>query len=315
MKTIKIIFAFALLKIISSPIGGGKEGALFAQQDPMITQYMFNGLYLNPAYAGVRNNPNVTGTFRKQWTGMDGAPVTQTLSYDRKIASKMGLGLIIINDKIGVTGQTDIYADYSYHLKLSEKMALSLGLRAGASNYRANLTALHVWDEGDQSFSQNIAGKWIPNFGTGAYLHGEKYYAGISIPRILSYDPAMFLHVQLDRSPLYERHYYLTGGYQFDLSEKFILKPSMLLKFVPAAPLQVDVNVVGYYKNTFGVGISYRSKNTMVALVEFNTKKRLKIGYSFDYSFGSLAKYTSGSHEIMIAYDMGKAPSEAKFAK
>jgi len=262
MKTIKIIFAFALLKFFSLIGGEGLGGTLFAQQDPMVSQYMFNGLYLNPAYAGVRNAPNVTGAFRKQWTALDGAPVTQSLSYDQKIASKMGAGLIIVNDKIGVTGQTDFYGDYSYHLKLARDMSLSLGLRAGVSNYRANLTTVHVWDEGDKSFSQDISGKWIPNFGFGSFLKGKKYNAGISIPRILSYDPSMFLHAELDRSPLYERHYYLTGGYDFDIKEKFTIKPSLLFKFVPAAPLQMDLNVVGYYKNTFGIGLSYRTKNS-----------------------------------------------------
>src|ERR1051326_6999781 len=115
---------------------------VFAQQDPMVSQYMFNGLYLSPAYAGVRKAPNITGSFRKQWTALDGAPVTQTLSYDQKLTPKMGAGLIIVNDKIGVTGQTDFYGDYAYHLKLAKEMSLSLGLRAGVSNYRANLTSL-----------------------------------------------------------------------------------------------------------------------------------------------------------------------------
>src|ERR1041384_1396501 len=119
----------------------------FAQQDAMVSQYMFNGLYLSPAYAGVRNAPNITGSFRKQWTALDGAPVTQTLSADQKIAKQMGLGLIIVNDKIGVTGQTDFYGDYAYHLKFGKELNLSLGLRAGVSNYRANLTSLKTWDE------------------------------------------------------------------------------------------------------------------------------------------------------------------------
>src|ERR1051326_6999436 len=288
---------------------------VFAQQDPMVSQYMFNGLYLSPAYAGVRKAPNITGTFRKQWTALDGAPVTQTLSYDQKLGSKMGAGLILVNDKIGVTGTTDIYADYSYHLKLAKDMQLSLGLMAGASNYRADLTKLKIWDTDDQNFSSNIVGKWIPNFGFGSYLKGEKYFAGISIPKILSYDPAAFLHVNMDKSPLYERHYYLTGGYEIAVKEKYTIQPSLLFKYVPNAPMQVDVNVLGFYKNMFGIGLSYRSKNAMVALLELKTQKRFTIGYSFDYIFSNLSKYSSGSHEIMIAYDLEKGIASARFGK
>lgn len=315
MKTIKLLFAFCLAKLISSPIGGGREGALLAQQDPMVSQYMFNGLYLSPAYAGVRKAPNVTGTFRKQWAALDGSPVTQSLSYDQKLSSTMGAGLIIVNDKIGVTGQTDFSGDYSYHLKLAEEMNLSFGLRAGVSNYRARITKLTVWDEGDESFSQDIKGKWIPNFGTGAYLHGQKYFAGISLPRMLNYDPATFLHIELDRAPLYQRHFYLTGGYEFTFKEKYTLKPSMLFKYVHAAPAQVDLNVMGYYKSMFGAGLSFRTKNAIVGLLEFNSQKKYRIGYSFDYSFSALSKYSSGSHEIMVSYDLDKGIGNPSFTE
>lgn len=302
-----------ILSIIAALAFTANHG--FAQQDAMVSQYMFNGLYLSPAYAGVRKAPNITGSFRKQWTALDGAPVTQTLSADQKIAKQMGLGLIIVNDKIGVTGQTDFYGDYAYHLKFGKEVNLSLGLRAGVSNYRANLKELTVWDEGDASFSNNIVGKWIPNFGTGAYLHGEKYFAGISLPRMLNYDPATFLHVELDRAPLYQRHFYLTGGYEFTFKEKYSVKPSLFFKYVHNAPGQVDINVLGYYKKMFGVGFSFRTKEAIVGLLEFSTMKKFKIGYAFDYTFSDLRKYASGTHEIFLSFDLEKGITKASFAE
>jgi type IX secretion system PorP/SprF family membrane protein len=305
MKTIYKITLIALLA------GFGTES--FAQQDALVSQYMFNQLFLSPAYAGVRNAPNFTGTFRKQWTSFDGAPVTQTLSYDQIIKKKMGIGLIVSNDKIGVSGQTDFYANYSYHLKLSSDLFLSLGLRGGASVYRADLTKLKVWDEDDASFSNNITGKWLPNFGTGVYLYSDKYYAGISLPHMLNYDPTTFLHANLDRAPMYERHFYLTTGYEYKASETITMKHSLLFKYVPAAPPQLDINAIAYYKSMIGVGISYRTRSGIVGLVEFAAKKSIKIGYSFDYSFSDLADYSSGSHEVMISYTIDKGESSAKF--
>lgn len=307
MKTIYTITIIALLS--------ASAGEALAQQDALVSQYMFNGMFLSPAYTGVRKAPNVTGTFRKQWTNFDGAPVTQTISYDQKIKDKMGVGLIIANDKIGVTGQTDFFANYSYHLKLSSELILSLGLRGGISNYRADLTKLVVWDADDASFSRNIVGKWLPNFGTGAYLYAEKYYVGFSLPHMLNYDPATFLHANLDRAPMLERHFFLTTGYEYKASETISLKHSLLLKYVPAAPVQIDINAIAYYKNMFGLGVSYRTRSGIVALAEFAAKKNIKIGYSFDYSFSDLKGYAGGSHEVMISYDLDKGIGHASFTE
>ena len=114
---------------------------------------------------------------------------------------------------------------------------------------------------------------------------------------------------------MYLRHYYMTGGYEYTFKEKYTLKPSLLFKYVPAAPMQMDINIVGYYNNMFGVGFSFRTKNAIVGLLEFSTKKKIKIGYSFDYSFSHLTKYASGSHEIMISYDMEKGIAKARLSQ
>lgn len=302
-------------KIFIATIFSGVAAESFAQQDALVSQYMFNQLYLSPAYAGVRKAPNFTGTFRKQWTSFEGAPVTQTFSTDMMLKEKMGLGLIICNDKIGVTGQTDFYANYAYHLKISDDLFLSLGLRGGVSNYRADLSKLVVWDEDDASFSRNIVGKWLPNFGGGAYLYSKKYFVGISLPHMLNYDPATFLHAELDRSPMLERHFYFTGGYEYKASETISMKHSLLFKYAPAAPAQLDINTMAYYKNMIGIGLSYRTRSGIVGLAEFVSKRNIRIGYSFDYSFSDLADYSSGSHEIMLSYDLIKGESAASFSK
>ncbi len=306
MKTIlKISFAFSMgLFSIES----------FSQQDAMVSQYMFNGMFLNPAYAGVRKSPNITAVYRKQWVRFTGAPETELLSYDQKFINKVGLGLSLSNDNIGVTGQTDIYANYSYHLELGQKHHIAFGLLGGVSNYRAKLTNLVVWDKDDEIYSRDIIGKWIPNFGSGVYYYTEKLYAGISVPRILSYNPSTFLHVEMNRSPQYERHYYLNGGYIIKANKDILVKPSLLVKYIADAPIQGDVNVNAYYRNIFGVGFSYRTKQGIVALLEFNTKQRIKIGYAFDYSFNKLGNYSDGTHEIMISYDFEKGLNTPMFS-
>jgi type IX secretion system PorP/SprF family membrane protein len=276
----------------------------FAQQETMISQYMFNGLYLNPAYSGSHDYTEATGLYRNQWTGLAGAPVSQIISADGKIKNtKMGWGGILANDRIGVTYKTDLYGNYAYHLPMG-KGKLSLGLRAGVSYYRALVTQLTVWDNGDQVFTNNIKSKYLPNAGGGLYYYTTKFFAGLSAPNLLNYDPNTFatLGNAVKGAPNYIRHAYLYSGYVIEASENLHFKPSVLVKYVKGAPVQADLNLNVLINRKFWVGGSYRTGDAIVGMVEYQHNGNWRIGYAYDFALTKLQKYNSGSHEIMFSY-------------
>lgn len=277
-----------------------------AQQDQMISQYMFNGLFLNPAYAGSHKYFTSSLLHRSQWVDFPGAPKTYLLAVDGLLPTKsdnMGVGLIAGHDRIGATEQTDIYANYAYQLKLN-KGRLAFGLKAGASNYVFN-SNVTVWDEGDVNFTGRRT-TWVPKFGFGTYYFTEKWYAGVSVPTLLAYDPDQTFSADVNESTFLNRHYYLNGGYVFTLNEKFKLKPSTLIKYLPTAPLQADINLNLLYNDQFWIGASYRSNSAVVFMVEYQTNARFRVGYAYDLTTTRIRNYSTGTHEIMIGYDFGK---------
>jgi type IX secretion system PorP/SprF family membrane protein len=301
MKKIIIIFA-ALLGITAK-----------AQQDPMISQYMFNGLFLNPAYSGSHQYYTSTLMHRTQWVNFSGAPRTLLLAVDGALPVKsenMGIGLIVANDRIGATEQTDIYANYAYQLKLS-KGKLAFGLKAGVSNYIFKSANLTVWDDNDEVFTGRRTA-WLPKFGFGAYYYSDSWYAGFSIPTLLAYDAHHDFSFDVNQGTFLNRHYYVYGGYIFKLNDNFKLKPSLLFKYLPAAPVEADINLNLLYKDRFWFGASYRSMDAVVFMVEYQTNSRFRVGYAFDLTTSKIRKYSAGTHEIMIGYDFGKDLTKVK---
>lgn len=298
MKTIKFIATIFTGLILC--------GGAFAQQEPMVSQYMFNGLFLNPAYAGSQERLSSTLVFRKQWVKFDGAPQTFTASVDAPLVdNKMGLGLVVSNDQIGVTNQTDIVGNYSYNIRLGEGK-LAFGLKAGVAYYNAALTEIIHWDQNDPIFQNDISGQFIPKFGFGIYYYQKaKWYAGISIPTLLAYDGnGAGFSLDINETSFMRRHYLLTGGYIFPVSEKVKLKPSVLLKYIPSAPLQADINFSALFNNMFWVGASFRTGDAVAAILEYQVTNGFRIGYSYDITFSKVRNYSNGSHEIMIGYDL-----------
>ncbi|HRG57350.1 MAG TPA: type IX secretion system membrane protein PorP/SprF [Bacteroidia bacterium] len=276
-----------------------------AQQDIMLSQYMFNGLFLNPAYSGSHKYMSATLLHRNQWTGWDGAPKTNIIGIDGPLRNRtMGWGLIFANDKIGPTTQNDIMANYSYHLKLG-KGKLSLGLRGGASIVSSNLQGVSTVIGGDEAFATNIKSSFLPKFGTGAYYYTKKYYAGISIPTLIAYDPDKNFNFDLNKSSDARRHYFITGGYVFELSDMIKLKPSVLLKYQKAAPLQADINCNVLINDVFWIGASYRTNAAVIGIIEYQINPMFRVGYAYDYSTTAINRYSSGSHEVMIGIDLG----------
>ncbi|CAN5226136.1 type IX secretion system membrane protein PorP/SprF [soil metagenome] len=298
MKKIKTTLLLALL---ASPI------LSFAQQDPMISQHIFSGHFINPAYAGTHDYANITALGRKQWVGFDGAPMTAYLSFDMPINTKhIGVGGLISNDQIGVTNRTEITGTFAYKIRLSEKFNFSFGLRAGISHYSAHLSKLTVWDQNDQLFSGDISGKILPITGTGIYVYSERFYAGLSVPNIISYKPSTAINIGISDAPLLERHYLGTIGYAFPAGINLDIKPSVLVKFVPNAPVEADYSLNFLLYKMLWLGGTYRSGDGLIAMAEYQATKNLRIGYAYDLTLTHLSNYNSGSHEIMLAWDFVK---------
>lgn len=278
-----------------------------AQQDPMLSQYMFNGLFLNPAYAGSHKYWSSTMTYRKQWVGMSGAPETAIAAVDGPIGAKnMGLGISFMYDRIGVSTHNKITANYAYQIRTSVNSKLALGVSASLSQFNGRLQDLLIWDQGDQVFDQNVNGKYIPSFGVGAYYFAERYYVGISIPTLFAYQNDYNFNIDLSKASFLRRHYLLTGGYVFTASPTVKLKPSVLLKYVANAPLEADINFSVYYKDMISAGVSYRTKDAVVFLVEYQANHFFRIGYAYDITTTAVRNYSKGSHEIMLGFDFGK---------
>lgn len=280
-------------------------GAILAQQEMIVSQYMFNGLLLNPAYAGSHKYISSTLLHRNQWVNFAGAPKSFVMAVDGPITKKnMGLGLIVANDRIGATEQTDIYANYAYQLKMKTGK-LAFGIKAGVSNYVFKSSNLTVWDANDDVFTGKRTA-WLPKFGFGAYYFADKWYAGVSIPTLLAYDVNHNFSFDVNEASFLRRHYYLNGGYVISLNDNFKLKPSVLIKYEPSAPLQGDVNLNLMYKEQVWFGVSYRSGDAVTLMVEYQANHKFRVGYAYDITTSKLRNYSAGTHEVMIGYDFGK---------
>lgn len=277
---------------------------LCAQQDPMISQYMFSGHFVNPGYAGTHDYANVTLLGRKQWVGMDGAPFTSYLSFDTPVTSKnIGWGAIVSNDHIGVTDRTELSGTFSYHLKINKNAKLSFGFREGLTYYRANVSKLKVWDKEDVLFNTDVNSKLLPVSGAGIYFYTERFYAGLSIPNIISYKPETFLHAGINDAPQLQRHYFGMIGYAIPAGENLDIKPSVLVKYAANAPVEFDYNLDFFFYKTIWIGAAYRSGDGIIGMAEYQATRNLRVGYSYDMTLSNLNTYNSGSHEIMVAWD------------
>ena len=273
-----------------------------AQQDPMYTQYMYNTLSVNPAYAGSRDALSLTGLIREQWVGIDGAPSTQSLTMHSPIYSdNMGLGLSVINDKVGPIHQTMLFADYSYSIQTTDNAKLAFGLKAGVNIFQADLLALHSNVSGDQAV-YNADNKLLPNVGVGVYYYSDKGYIGLSAPKLLQQTIKSYNNGTVTDN-VERRHYFLIGGYVFSLSENIKFKPSFLVKAVEGAPLSIDLSGNFFFNDKFGIGLAHRLDDSFSALLQYYVTPQFRIGYAYDLTMTELRHYNSGSHELMVGYD------------
>jgi len=270
-----------------------------AQQDPMYSHYMFNTLAVNPGYAGSRDAMTVTAIARQQWLSIEGAPTTQTLTLHTPVATNLGLGVSIINDKAGALGQTLAFVDLAYHLPVGDKAKLSLGIKGGVNIIQAGLADLDLGDNiADPAFNQNIESGILPNVGAGLYYYRERFYAGVSVPKFLENDYNSEVSTSTEN-----RHLFFITGAVFKLNESLKLKPTAFVKAVEGAPVQFDVTASLMMRDKFSVGAMYRSFGDVGMLLGYQFTDQFRAGYAFDYPLTSINNYHGWSHEIMLSYD------------
>jgi len=280
-------------------------GLVYGQQDPHYTQYMYNQNILNPAYAGSRGDLSIGLLGRTQWVGIDGAPDTQTLNVHSAVGSNLGLGLSAIHDQIGPLDETNLMADISYTIQVSENGNLAAGVK-GSYNL-VNFNATHPIDEHDLDLVTPEKDSY-PNIGAGLYYYTDKFYLGLALPNFLEgYERSTKFSDISDK-----RHYFASMGYVFDVSDNLKFKPSMQVKMVQGSPISLDLNGSFFINDLFEVGLSWREGDSIDAIVGVQVDPSIRIGYAYDHTLTPLGNYNSGSHELMLLFDLDFAKKHIK---
>jgi len=273
-----------------------------AQQDPQYSQYMFNQLVLNPAYAGSKEALSSTLIARNQWVGLDGAPKTITLSLHAPLKKKkVGLGLTVIGDQVGPVKSIGLLGSYAYRIPLGNGK-LSFGLRAGIYDYTYNWAEITYKDQADVYNTQNTTSKIVPTADAGIYYYTNTLYTGLSVTHLYNGRLTSVSSVDGDNAIL-SPHLFFTFGKSWAFSDKLTFAPSLVLKAAKGAPATADLNACFLLKERVWLGVSFRTGYGIVALAEFQLTDKLKLGYSYDIGLNKIGRYGGGSHEIMIGYD------------
>ncbi len=297
---------FLCFSFLIGKMGGGM--LLHAQQLPHYSNYMLNNYAMNPAVGGT--NPYFEGVSnnRYQWIGITDAPRTYILTVNGPTKSlNVGLGGLLFTDIVGPTRRTGFYLSYAYHLKLTEKIKLSMGLSAGALQFMVDASKINLRDPSDNVISNGIQSKITPDFGAGLYAYSidKKWYAGISVPQILQ-NRIRFDEVYSSALSKLATHFYATGGYTYHLNEKIKLEPSIMLKYVKPAPLQFDIGLRAVYRDKFWIGGAFRYLDAISAMVGYTLQQNLTFAYSYDFTTSNIRKYSTGTHEFVVGIKFHK---------
>lgn len=280
----------------------------YGQQEPQYTQYMYNPTVINPAYAGSKGYTSIYGLYRTQWVGLEGAPKTANISMNKPIeGSKLGYGVSVLSDKIGVSDETQIAVDLAYTLFLQNDSRLAFGLKASGNFLNIDYTRLNQYNPGEQALQNNITNQFSPNVGVGLYYYNEKSYLGASVPMLLNTEK----YDDINKTQVNQRyHVYLMGGRVYDLSYNLKFKPAFVSKIVAGAPLQLDVSTNFMFNEKFIIGAAYRWSASVSMLAGFQLNDNLFIGYGYDTETTRLSNYNSGSHEIFLQFDLFRKHSK-----
>lgn len=274
-----------------------------AQQDPHYTQYMYNLSVVNPAYAGSKENLSGGLLYRKQWVEIEDAPSTATFFAHSPVGKNVGLGLSAINDQIGPVEETNVFGDFSYTLNMGGEHRLALGLKAGATFHKVGLldeVFYNVPDPGDDAFASNTSNTFF-NLGAGLFYYTNKYYVSFSVPNMMKSTHLDYNGRKFGTESL---HYFLTGGYVFDLSSNLKFKPFAMVKSAFNAPTSFDISTNFLLYEKFEIGATYRFEDSFGAMVNYAITPNLRLGYAYDHIISDLNVTTPASHEFMLLFDL-----------
>lgn len=292
MKKIKIL----LLILVA-------QANLYGQQESLLSFYRENLNLVNPAFVGVEGTTNIKSVLREQWTGIENAPSTKAVSFMIPLEKQLSFGISLVHDEVFIEKQTFIAVDLSYKVILNNKLDLFMGLKLGGNNYDVNTAGLKTYNiEADPSLFS--ISKFNPNIGIGFYLKHEKYYVSLSTPRFLNTERARnedgFATVSTDRS-----HFYLSGGYNFMINDKYDLLPSMMVRYVNGAPFNTDFTLTSVYNNSFYLGATYRTNQSFAGFTKIKINKRFLIGYAYEYIMKKeLIGRANGSNELFLQFNL-----------
>jgi type IX secretion system PorP/SprF family membrane protein len=286
-----------------------------AQQDPHYTQYMYNMNVINPAYAGSKENLSIGMLYRKQWVGIEDAPTTATLSGHTPIGKNVGMGLSVIKDNIGPVEENNIYGDFSYTLNLGGEHKLAFGIKAGLTLHKVGLYSdiySTLPDPNDPAFSQDTNNSYF-NLGTGFFYYTNKYYLALSVPNMMKSKHLDFNGREFGSEV---SHYFLTGGYVFDVTENIKFKPFFMVKSAFEAPASIDLSTNFLFNQKFEAGVTYRLQDSFGAMFNYAISPNVKLGYAYDHIVSDLNVTTPYSHELILLFDLNfpkKVSSSPRF--
>ncbi|MEX1002276.1 MAG: type IX secretion system membrane protein PorP/SprF [Crocinitomicaceae bacterium] len=282
---------------------------VYGQQLPQYTQYMFNHYAFNPAYAGVNKYWEGTSVNRYQWIGITDAPRTFTLSAHGPLKNeKIGLGGYVYTDVVGPTRRIGFQSSFTYHVKLTDGLDLSFGLSVGFNQWLLDADKITTYHDNDFYFSNGLLKSFDPDAKFGLWLYHDDWYFGASIGQMF-HNKLSFLETQTGSESFMEDHFYFTGGYTFKIGDDWAIEPTTLLKLGLPAPVKLDVNVRGIYKESVWLGFGWRSNDAITTMVGYTYKKMLSIGYAFDISTTQLKSFNTGTHELMLGIKFGSGRS------
>lgn len=298
------------IKAVGILLLGLSSFSLLGQQDAQYTQYMYNTISVNPAYAGSRDVLSIVGLHRNQWVGIDGAPRTSTLALHTPLGAsrKVGLGASVINDAIGPVDETYMSVDFSYSIPTSETAKLSFGLKGTAQLVNVDFNQLSRFNQNDPEYAREIDNRFNPNVGVGLYYHSKKSYVGLSVPNLLEtehFNRSNAANNQVSNVQAQEKvNYYLIAGHVFNLTETLKLKPALLTKLVFGAPLQVDVSANLLIHDKLTLGAAYRWDAAFSALAGFQISDSLMLGFAYDRETTDLQQFNDGSYELLLRFEL-----------
>lgn len=287
---------FRILILLLFPVG------LYGQLAPVTNHYILNPLMINPAFAGDRGVLNLATFYRKQWVGVTGSPETITFSADAPVLEqKLGLGLIIVSDKVGATRENQFNTNYAYRIDVGSGF-LCLGLGAGVITTNTAFSSLIVLDPGDEIFLADSRLFVVPNFSFGVQYSNRNFFSAFSIPRFLSYKFDFDKGRYALNNEMRNYSYRLNAGNIFDISPRLRIFPSVLLQYSLISKLQYDINAVFSIFDKLWLGASWLNNRSVAGLIQFQPNNQIRIAYTYDFDFNKLGRYSNGSHEVMLRY-------------